>query len=231
MVFNIPVGGKAKAVVSVCGAANENVTLTDAKGKVFSATTDANGYGGTLKLPVGVYIIKGGHTEYRKSVTVTKTTTAVYAMPNGTIVYWYGYMPYTPVASKYAPTTAGTSNRKAPTLELGERSIYVKQPSTSGTYCGSVLFNDIETDGGVLTLKSSGKLNTNSSPPRVILSYASDISSITFTPAESVQVGSGVEENEMEAAPAGTYDVAISVENNGLNYHGHCYVYAVYFAE
>ena len=83
----------------------------------------------------------------------------------------------------------------------------------------------------MLTLKSSGKLNTNSSPPRVILSYASDISSNTFTPAGTVQVGYGVKENTLEAASAGTYDVAISVENNGLNYHGHCYVYAVYFAK
>ena len=231
MIFNIPVGGKAKVVVSVYGAASETVTLTDAKGNAFTADTNSAGYGGTLEIPVGVYTIKGGHTQHSKSVTVTKATTAVYAMPDGTIVYWYGYKPYTPAAKKYAPeVTNRTSNTKAPTITTNARSIMVRQPSTSGNYIGSAIFDNVKTGGGVLTFKSGGK-SANNSSPKVYFSYAKSITADGFTPISSNYVDYGEKETTLGTAAAGTYDIAISVQNGGANYHGQVTVSAVYFAE
>ena len=231
MIFNIPVGGKAKTTVSVYGAASEDVTLTSEKGEVFTTTTDAAGYGGELELPVGVYTIAGSYTEYSKSLTVKKDTTEVYAMPDGTIVYWYGYKPYAPAAKKYAPNVENrTSNTKAPTITTNTRSIMVRQPSVSGNYIGSAIFDNVKTDGGVLTFKSGGK-SANNSSPKVYFSYAKSITADGFTPISSNYVDYGEKETTLGTAAAGTYDIAISAQNGGANYHGQVTVYAVYFAE
>ena len=237
MIFNIPVGGKAKVIVSVYGAASETVTLTDAKGRRFTAQTDAAGYGGEIEIPVGVYTIAGAHTAYSKSVTVTKGTAAVYAMPNGTVVYWYGYKPHTPVGRAYAPDKTYfspqpgiTSNRKALNITENERSITFTQPGTSGTYCGSAVFEDIKTDGGVLTFLSSGK-SVNTSAALVTISYAENISASTFMPDGAAYVDYQQTTVVLPDIAAGTYDIAVSAQNNGYNYSGEVTVYAVYIEE
>ena len=230
MIFNIPVGGKRSVIVSLYGAASEEVTLTHEKGTVFSSTTDTSGYGGTIELPLGTYTVKGGYTEYSKSVTVDKNTTEIYAMPDGTIVYWYGYMPYTPVASVYMPN-GETTNGKAPTITYSTNSFNVKQGAVSGNYCGSALFEDIQTKGGVPVLLSSGKLNTNASPPSCYFCIADEIAAKQFEFIQRYSVGYEETEVQLDSVAAGTYDIAISVRNNALNYHGHLDVYAIYFAE
>lgn len=237
MIFNIPVGGSAKTIVTVYGAASETVTLAAKNGKTFTTTTDATGKGEQLEIPVGVYTISGSHSGYSKSVTVAKDTTAVYAMPNGTIVYWYGYAPYEPVGKGYAPNKAYfnpqpgiTSNRKALTIEKNERSIRFTQGGASGTYCGSAVFEDIETSGGVLTFISTGK-SANTSAAIVIFSYAKDISQNTFMPDGAVYLDYQQTEATIPDVSAGTYDIAISAQNNVWNFAGSTEVYAIYIEE
>lgn len=92
MIFNIPVGGKRSVLVSVYGAVNETVTLTSAKGEVFTAITNENGIAAALELPVGVYTVVGSVSKgalASRTVTVDKNTTVVTAYPDGAI-YWYG---------------------------------------------------------------------------------------------------------------------------------------------
>jgi len=84
MIFNIPVGGKRTAAVSVYGAVGETITLTHSDGTVYTASN-----GGALELPVGTYTVKGGTSGYSKSVTVVRKTTRINAYPDGA-VYWYG---------------------------------------------------------------------------------------------------------------------------------------------
>lgn len=233
----MPVGGKAKVIVSTFGAASETITLTAKNGKTFTTTTDATGKGGQMEIPVGVYTISGSHTEYSKSLTVDKTTTEVYAMPNGTVVYWYGYKPYTPVGKAYVPDKTFfnpqpgiTSNKKALTITENERSITFTMPGASGTYCGSAVFEDIETDGGALTFISTGK-SANTSAAKVFFCYAGDISNSTFMPEGGVELGYEQTEVTLPEATEGTYDIAVSAQNNNWNYVGSTEVYAIYFEE
>ena len=94
MIFNIPVGGKRSAVVSVYGAAAETITITAENGTIYTVTTDANGYGGELKLHHGVYTIAGSISVYNGSVTVDKMTTMVNAWPADQVTYfWHGAAP------------------------------------------------------------------------------------------------------------------------------------------
>ena len=239
MIFNIPVGGSAKAIVTVYGAASETVTLTAKNGKTFTTTTDATGKGGQLEIQAGVYTISGSHSGYSKSVTVAKDTTAVYAMPNGTIVYWYGYMPYTPVGKECAPNKSYfnpqpgiTSNHKAMDLSnaIHERSITFIQPGLSGTYCSTAVFENVKTDGGKLTFISTGK-SANTSAAIVIFSYAEDIGRGWFMPAGAEYVDYQETEVTIPNVPAGTCDIAISAQNNAWNYVGSTEVYAIYIEE
>lgn len=236
MIFNIPVYSKKKTSVSVSvyGAANEMVTFTSVSGTIFSVSTDSTGYGGILDIPVGSYTINGSYSGYAKNILVDITTTEVYAMPNGTIVYWYGYAPYEPVGKAYAPNKTYfnpqpgiTSNRKALTIVKNERSIRFTQGGSSGTYCGSAVFEDIETGGGVLTFISTGK-SANTSAAAVFFSYAKDISEKTFMPDGAVGLDYQQTEATIPDVAAGTYDIAISAQNNNWNYVGSTEVYAIY---
>lgn len=229
MIFNIPVGGSAKTIVTVYGAASETVTLTAKNGKTFTTTTDATGKGGQLEIPVGVYTISGGHTEFSKSVTVDKTTTEVYAMPNGTIVYWYGYMPYEPVKKAWSPSHE-TRNGKTPEVELNERSIHVWQAVNGYDYCGSMLFDNVKTGGGVPVIWTSGKASTQSLA-RIHFSIANDITGNLF-PTISTHEFSNEDRNvELQRVNAGTYDLAVSVRSYGWNGTGDTNVYAIYIEE
>lgn len=236
----MPVGGKAKVIVSTFGAASETITLTAKNGKVFITETDATGKGGQLEIPVGIYTIKGSYSGYVKKILVSKTTTEVYAMPNGTIVYWYGYMPYTPVGKECAPNKSYfnpqpgiTSNHKAMNLAdaIHERSITFYQPGVSGTYCSTAVFENVKTDGGKLTFISTGK-SANTSAAIVIFSYAEEISKGWFMPAGAAYVDYQQTKIALsDEVAAGTYDIAVSAQNNAYNYVGKTDVYAVYFEQ
>lgn len=94
MIFNIPVGCKLSAIVSVYGAAAETVTLTYEKGTTYTVTTDDNGYGGELEIKFGNYTVAGSVSGYSGSVTVDKTTTIINAWPaNDAIYFWHGAAP------------------------------------------------------------------------------------------------------------------------------------------
>ena len=95
MLFNIPVGGKRTAVVSVYGAANETITLISSKGQTYSGITlDEHGISTqAYELPVGSYVIKGSRSielfTYGREVNIAKDTTVITAYPPGAI-YWFG---------------------------------------------------------------------------------------------------------------------------------------------
>ena len=231
MIFNIPAGGSAKGLVTVYGAASETVTLTSAKGKVFTTETDATGKGGQLEIPAGVYTVSGSRSEYSKSVTVDKTTTEVYAMPNGTVVYWYGYKTYEPVARASAPPSNSfdlgwiTTNKKELTITTNANSVTFTQPGVSGYYCGSAVYDGVNTAGGALKLRYSGVISN-----AVYLSYATDIPNGNFNPINAGTVKNGETEFTLEAVAAGTYDIAISAMNNTWT-PGEIEMYALYIEE
>lgn len=231
MIFNIPVGGSAKAIVTVYGAASETVTLTAKNGKTFTTTTDATGKGGQLEIQVGVYTISGGHSGYSKSVTVDKTTAEVYAMPNGTVVYWYGYKTYNPVGMATAPPSNSfdlgwiTTNKKALTITQNERSISFVQPGVQGNYCGSAVYDGVSTPGGTLKLLHSGVISN-----AAYFSYADNISGGTFSPINATKAKEGETEISLGEVSAGTYDIAISAMNYVYT-SGLIEMYALYIEE
>ena len=67
-------------------------------------TTDASGHGTVAKanLPNGAYTLYSTvakalgdmSSPFGKNVTITDNTTDIYVMPDGIILYWYGYKPY-----------------------------------------------------------------------------------------------------------------------------------------
>lgn len=225
--------------VKIYGAANETIKITPTSGSAISVQTDANGYAGIETLACGSYIVEGSESGYSKTVTISKDTKELYAMPNGTIVYWYGYMPYTPVGKECAPNKSYfnpqpgiTSNHKAMDLSnaIHERSITFIQPGLSGTYCSTAVFENVKTDGGKLTFISTGK-SANTSAAIVIFSYAEDIGRGWFMPAGAEYVDYQETEVTIPNVPAGTCDIAISAQNNAWNYVGQVTVYAIYIAE
>lgn len=212
--------------VSVYGAATETVTLTDAKGKAFSVETDAGGYGGVLEIPVGAYTIAGSYTNFSKTVAVDKLTTRVDAMPDGVIVYWYGYMPHEPTKQAWSPSHE-TRNGKIPEWEFNERSIHVWQGINGYDYCGSMWFDNVETAGGVPVIWTSGKASTQSMA-HVHFSIANDITGNLF-PTISTHSFSNEDKNvKLQRVDAGTYDLAVSVRSYGWNGSGDTHVYALY---
>lgn len=229
MIFNIPAGGAQKARVSVYGAASETVTLTHEKGKVFNTQTDSSGVGGTIEIPVGMYTITGSYSGYTKKMLVLKTTKEVYAMPNGDIVYWYGYSQYTPKAVSYVHS-GETTNTKTPELSVSTRQFTVTQPSSSGEYCGSVMFDNVKTSGGIPTLISTGR-NNSSSYVRCYFTIANAISKTQFEYIDTDRMDYHESPAKLESVGEGTYDLAISVRNyaaGGLA--AKVTAYAIYFA-
>ena len=212
--------------VSVYGAATETVTLTNTKGKAYSVETDAGGYGGVIEIPVGAYTIAGSYTNFSKTVAVDKLTTRVDAMPDGVIVYWYGYMPYEPRKAALSPSHE-TRNGRNPEMEIHERSIHVWQAGASGSYCGSIIFDNINTVGGAPVLLSSGKTSANSLA-RVHFSIAEDITGNQFPTVGTYSLGVEDTEVKLDRVDAGTYDIAISVRNDVWNGNGDTNVYAIY---
>lgn len=229
MIFNIPAGGVQKTTVTVYGAANETVTLTSIKGEAFTTDTDASGVGGTLKIPVGMYTVTGSYSGYTKKKLVLKTTTEVYAMPNGDIVYWYGYSPYSPKEVTYVPS-GETSHTKKPTLDVYDRYLFIRMPSTNGTYCGSVMFDNVKTNGGVPTLISTGR-KVSTSNVRVYFSIADNITGTQFETISSDRMDYGENPVTLKAVEEGTYDIAISARNYENNNHADVNVYAIYIAD
>lgn len=125
MIFNIPVGGKLSAVVSVYGAADETVTVTAENGAIYTATTDDTGYGGELKLPRGVYTIAGSVSGFSKSATVDKNTTRINAwMDNAVIYFWHGATPCGAWTGEGFTGTNDTTDESVWSTENGK--LYVK---------------------------------------------------------------------------------------------------------
>ena len=212
--------------VSVYGAATETVTLTDAKGKAFSVETDAGGYGGVLEIPVGTYTIAGSYTNFSKTVAVDKLTTRVDAMPDGTIVYWYGYMPYAPEAISWVHS-GESNNDKKPTITDNGTYLTVTQPGVSGTYCGTMKFDNVATNRGVPTLISSGK-KVSDSLVRCYFTIAEDITKDQFPHIEAYKMDYQESNVQLGVVDAGTYDIAVEVRNNVWT-PGEVDVYAIYF--
>ena len=228
MIFNIPVGGSAKAIVTVYGAASETVTLTAKNGKTFTTETDATGKGGQLEIPAGAYTVSGSRSEYSKSVTVDKTTAEVYAMPNGTVVYWYGYKPYAPEAISWVHS-GESNNDKKPTITDNGTYLTVTQPGVSGTYCGTMKFDNVATNRGVPTLISSGR-KVSDSLVKCYFTIANDITGDQFPYIETHRVDYQETEVKLGAVDAGTYDIAVEVRNNVWT-SGEVDVYAIYIEE
>ena len=218
--------GPATMTVLLNGAPNEVITYTGTQND--SITLDFTGVG-SLQLDAGVYTFSGGISGYQKTVEIRQDS-IVNVWPNGTMVYWYGRKFYTPTASKYMPS-GETTNGKAPTITEYDTYFNVKQPAVSGNYCGSALFQNIVTKGGVPTVLSSGKLNTNSSPPNVYFCIADSITTTQFSSIQKYPIAYQETDVKLNSVADGTYTLAISVRNNAQNYHGHVDVYAIYFEE
>jgi hypothetical protein len=163
---------------------------------------------------------------------VDKTTTEVYAMPNGAIVYWYGYKTYEPVARASAPPSNSfdlgwiTSNKRALTIATNANSITFTQPGANGAYyCGSAVYDGVNTAGGELKLRYSGVISNVA-----YFSYATEIPNGNFNPINARYVKNEETELSLGAVAAGTYGIAISSMNNSWT-PGEIEMYAVYFEE
>ena len=98
--------------VIIYSAANDTVTFTDNKG-THQVTTDSTGRSDPIQIAVSTIspvtftssVAKNPNNlsvNYTKSVAIYSTTTSVYVMPDGYIVYWYGYHPHALVDSASA---------------------------------------------------------------------------------------------------------------------------------
>lgn len=158
MIFNIPVGGKAKVSVTAYGAANETVTLTHEKGDVF--TFKANS-GTAQEIPVGVYTVSGSISKFSKTITVDKTTTQVHAWPDGaTIYYWYGYKPIGgwSTIDTLPSTSPYGDNPTTPSKSESANSVYFK---SAGDYArgGTAYLPKTTIKGSTMTLLCGGATN------------------------------------------------------------------------
>lgn len=169
MIFNIPMGGKGSAVVSAYGAPDETVTLTHSNGKVFTLTANDDS---TMKIPAGVYTVKGSVSGFEKTTTVTKATTRIEAWPDGaTIYYWYGlknHSGWTTAAKlpRYdamsgTGITINRSNKVNPTYSSEQTNSYFFRTTGDRNRGGSAYTGKVTINGGDLYVTYKDAQNKN----------------------------------------------------------------------
>lgn len=213
MIFNIPVGGNAKGLVTIYGAANETVTLTSAKGVELSFAAND---GAAHEIPTGVYTVVGDKSQYTKTVTVKKDTAKIEAWPDGaTIYYWYGYSPvgdWTNVAA-LPKTSPYTNNPTKPVLEPSANSVYMR---SAGDYSrgGTCYLPITEIYGDTLHLLCSGASNRY----YLALSLTSSVSHL-FEPTKVVDIATDDTEKTIDISDisGGSYYPAISFNTSGYS--------------
>lgn len=169
MIFNIPVGGKGSAVVSAYGAPEETVTLTHSNGKTFTLTAND---GSMMKIPAGVYTVKGSVSGFEKTTAVTKNTTRVEAWPDGaTIYYWFGlknHSGWTTVAKlpRYdsmtgTGITVNRSNKVNPSSSSEQTNSYYFRTTGDTNRGGSAYTGAVTINGGDLYIMYENAQNKN----------------------------------------------------------------------
>lgn len=114
--------------VDFYSAANDTVSYTGLDNQTHTITTDASGHASAT-----ITIIGSGSTitftssvakdpsnlsnDYSKAITLTRNTTEVYLMPDGTVYYWFGYDngEFQNVTAANGWSTSGGSLANAPT--------------------------------------------------------------------------------------------------------------------
>lgn len=217
MLFNIPVGGKRNAVVSVYGAASETVTLTHSKGDVFTFTAND---GSTKEIPTGTYTVKGNKSGYSKTVTVTKDTARVNAWPDGaTIYYWYGYSPvgdWKAVAA-LPNTSPYTSDPVKPTLTVNTNSVKIR---TTGDYArgGSIHLPKTKISGETLHLVCSDSYRTSGYNSYLAFNMTTSMSNgYSPTKVAGLKEGTTSATIDISALSGNSYYLAISANTCGYN--------------
>lgn len=227
MIFNIPVGGKGKALAAVYGAANETVMLTDAKGNVFSFAANN---GAKHEIKAGVYTVSGSISKFSKTLEVTKHTTQIHAWPDGaTIYYWYGYKPIGGWST--IDTLPGTSpyldNPVAPSKSESTNSVYF---DSTWNYArgGTAYLPKTTIRGSTMNLVCSGVNNRYYLALNLCPGF-----SWAYTPAAVQDIPDGATSASMNIASVsgGSYHPAISMNTKRDPYDGKpstITVYALY---
>lgn len=220
MIFNIPVGGKRSVIVSVYGAPNENIKLTHANGTIFTTTTDANGYGGELEIPIGSYTVYGNVSKFSKTTPVNKYTKTVEAWPDtANIYYWYGLMPIGQFTSVKAlpntsPYTSNPTGVQMPDDQTSGTSIFLK---SYGDYSrgGTAYLPKTAIRGKYLTLLCSGAFAHTSGKGYLALNLTESLSN-GYAPVKIADIATGETEVtiDISSISGGSYYPAISMNTS-----------------
>jgi len=136
--------------VDFYSAAADTVSYTGVDGQTHTITTDNSGY---ARATITINTLNGStftftsnvakqptnlSNSYTKQITLTKNTSSVYFMPDGTVMYWWGY-------KNDLLETCSTANGWS---------------GTSGMYDPTYNINNIVANGGSLVFRGVGKKTT-----------------------------------------------------------------------
>ena len=135
--YEVNLRNNVEITVDVYSAANDTVSYVGIDGQTHTITTDSSGYKrATITInPNGTAITftssvakdpSNLSSAYSKTVTLTSSTTSVYIMPNGTVMYWWGYKDTTlqSISSANGWTVSNSSGMYEPTYNTN--SIYMQ---------------------------------------------------------------------------------------------------------
>lgn len=144
--YDVELINKIDITVDVYSAANDTISYTGLDGQTHTITTDVNGHASAM-----ITILATGSTftftsnvaknpsnlsqNYSKSIGLTSSTTTVNVMPDGEVLYWYGYKGSNQQAIS---TTNGWSfvyGITAPTYDINDVAM-MPQTGSSGTTSG-----------------------------------------------------------------------------------------------
>jgi hypothetical protein len=126
--------------IDIYGAASDTMTVTG-DGITLTITTDSSGHYIVPKtsLPNGTYTFTSGvakdptnlSNDYSKTVTITDGTSEVYVMPDGEVLYWWGYRHNIEDTSTANGWTTSTSGYTYVPVEYNSNNVLAK--STGGS--------------------------------------------------------------------------------------------------
>lgn len=136
--------------VTIYSAANDTVSFTDSNG-LQTVVTDSSGVAENVSITYNrnnptitftssvAKAIGGSTADYSKTITLTESTTKIYVMPNGKILYWYGYKPMSMTARNWKRNRS-TANASTPSLT--QNTNYFRVNVGSGDYPEGVITFD-----------------------------------------------------------------------------------------
>lgn len=158
-------------LIDIYSAAGDTVTITPQSGSAITCVTDSTGHGTVAKndMPAGTYTLSSIiakdpsnlSNDYTKTVTITEGTSEVYFMPDGEVLYWYGYKPNEFVA--YAYKASGVSQGvNAPTISQSGTDLRIAQAQKADYPRGIATTNVLYDVTNYTQIKAIGKTNAHS---------------------------------------------------------------------